>query len=141
VPTDRQPLDTVTGPITSCYVHHRVLAQADVASDHPVRQALAVQVEHPLCLLVGWALSCLSPKLLSIGLGGGQTRFTRSRIWSRSNSAMPAMMVRINLPLDGLRSKLSPLRASTLTMDAAERSLRERWPELSAQEASAEVRR
>ena len=30
MPTDRQPLGTVTGLITSYYVHHRVLAQADV---------------------------------------------------------------------------------------------------------------
>src|SRR6516225_9767670 len=48
-------------------------------------------------------------------LAAARPDLTRSLIRSRSNSARPAMIVRISLPLEVLRSKLKPFWARTLT--------------------------
>jgi hypothetical protein len=58
----------------------------------------------------------LPPKLHTSRLGRcAKPDFTRSRMRSRSNSARPAMIVCMSLPLAVLRSKLNPVCANTLT--------------------------
>ena len=52
-------------------------------------------------------------KFTPLALAAARPDFTRSLIRSRSNSARPAMMVRISLPLAVLRSKLRPSEPGT----------------------------
>jgi hypothetical protein len=52
---------------------------------------------------------CSSYKATPRDLTAARPDFTRSRMRSRSNSAKPAMIVRMSLPLAVLRSKLSPV--------------------------------
>ena len=68
-----------------------------------------MHAEHPLGLLVRGALAHRRPSLTPLALAAARPDFTRSLIRSRSNSASPAMMVRISLPLAVLRSKLRPV--------------------------------
>ena len=78
-------------------LHDGVLSQAYVAADEAIGQPLLVHLEHPLRFLVGGTLTWLAAELDATGLGRSQGR---SRMRSRSNSAMPAMMVRISLPVE-----------------------------------------
>ena len=73
-----------------------------------------MQVEH-LGLLVAGTLSSWRPSFTPRAWAAAKPDFTRSRMRSRSNSARPAMMVRMSLPLAVPRSKLNPVCASTLT--------------------------
>ena len=89
-------------------VHHRVLAQADVAGDEPIRQPVGMHAQHALGFLVRWALANLTPEFDAPGPSRREAGLHAipDQIRSRSNSARPTMMVRISLPLAVLSSKL-----------------------------------
>jgi hypothetical protein len=59
-----------------------------------------MHVEHPLGLPVRGTLAHLAPSLTPLALAAARPDLTRSLSRSRSNSARPAMMVRINLALE-----------------------------------------
>ena len=86
----------------------RILAQAEIAADQPIAKPIGMHAEHLLDLLVRRTLAHLAPKFDTLALAAARPDLTRSLISSRSNSARPAMMVRISLPLAVLRSKLRP---------------------------------
>jgi hypothetical protein len=62
-----------------------------------------MHAERPL----GWPT--WRPSLTPMALAAARPDLARPLIGSRSNSARPAMMVRISLPLEVLRSKLNPV--------------------------------
>jgi hypothetical protein len=92
-----------------------------VLGDRAQRIALAAHLEHMADLLITRTLAHLAAEAgtlgahpgdevaitLDLALATAMPDLTGSRIRSRSNSARPAMMVRISLPLGVARSKLS----------------------------------
>jgi hypothetical protein len=59
-----------------------------------------MHAEHPLDLPVRGTLAHLAPSLTPLALAAARPDLTRSLSRSRSNSARPAMMVRISLALE-----------------------------------------
>src|SRR5215467_10840489 len=89
-------------------LRHSVLGQTEVAANQTVADAFAVHLEHALRLLSDDRVPTGRPSLVPLALVAASPDLTRSRMRSRSNVAMPAMIVHIGLPVDVARSNPRP---------------------------------
>jgi hypothetical protein len=76
-------------------LHYHILAVSKIAAEQPLGQPFLVKSEHFLRLFVRWPVPSCRPSLTPRALADARPDFTRSLIRSRSNSARPAMIVRI----------------------------------------------